>query len=212
MRELVETGRIAELEELRQTVSPELAALRPHARTRVEPARRDRRGARGPHRGRAARAAAAGRLREAPGVGPEAPRRGSSPRSSRPARRRRGPAHARAGPAALSARSRRRRSTASSPATRAAGSTGPGRLAVVVPAERPDEVRARFAALPEIVAMLDAGLGVSLDGIPVELVVAPPERLGTALVRATGSDGVRRRARAAARGPRPRSASTRSWA
>jgi DNA polymerase (family 10) len=35
--------------------------------------------------------------------------------------------------------------------------------------------------------MLGPDTGVSLDGVPVELVAAPPERLGTALVEATGS-------------------------
>jgi DNA polymerase (family 10) len=53
--------------------------------------------------------------------------------------------------------------------------------------ERPDEVRAAFSALPEIVALIDHDLGVSLDGTPVELVIARPELLGTALLRATGS-------------------------
>jgi DNA polymerase (family 10) len=65
----------------------------------------------------------------------------------------------------------------------------PQRLAVVVPSESPDDVRERFAALPEIVALLAPDVGVGLDGIPVELVAAAPRRLGTALVRATGSEG-----------------------
>src|SRR5206468_3480601 len=42
---------------------------------------------------------------------------------------------------------------------------------------------------PEIVAMLGPDTGVSLDGVPVELVVAAPGRVGTALVEATGSSG-----------------------
>jgi DNA polymerase (family 10) len=50
----------------------------------------------------------------------------------------------------------------------------------------------RFAALPEIVSVVerqaDRALGVTVEGVPVELVVAPPERLGTELLRATGSD------------------------
>jgi DNA polymerase (family 10) len=49
----------------------------------------------------------------------------------------------------------------------------------------------RFEALPQIVAVLERGgrraLGVTGEGVPVELVVAPPSRLGTELVRATGS-------------------------
>src|SRR5262249_52390071 len=43
----------------------------------------------------------------------------------------------------------------------------------------------------EIVALVDRddrrAVGVTVDGIPVELVVASPERFGTELVRATGS-------------------------
>ena len=60
------------------------------------------------------------------------------------------------------------------------------RLAVVVASEDPAAARERFAALPEIVALLDAETGITADGIPIELVVAPHEALGTALVRATG--------------------------
>jgi DNA polymerase (family 10) len=49
----------------------------------------------------------------------------------------------------------------------------------------------RFAALAQIVAVLEReerrAVGVTIDGVPIELVVAAPERLGTALVRATGS-------------------------
>ena len=50
---------------------------------------------------------------------------------------------------------------------------------------------ARFGELPEIVSVAErAGaraLGVTVDGVPVELVVAPPQELGSALLRATGS-------------------------
>ncbi len=50
----------------------------------------------------------------------------------------------------------------------------------------------RFETLPEIVAVVERGehraLGVTGDGVPVELVVAEPGRFGTELVRATGSE------------------------
>jgi DNA polymerase (family 10) len=62
----------------------------------------------------------------------------------------------------------------------------PAALAVVVAADDPSEARARFAALPEIVALLDDGTGITPEGALCELVVAPPAALGTALVRATG--------------------------
>jgi DNA polymerase (family X) len=52
-------------------------------------------------------------------------------------------------------------------------------------------VLARFAELPQIVALLEQesrrALGVTVEGVPVELVVAEPERFGTALARATGA-------------------------
>jgi DNA polymerase (family 10) len=64
-------------------------------------------------------------------------------------------------------------------------------LAVVCAAADPRPVLARFAELPQIVAMVEQGdrraVGVTVEGVPVELVVAEPERFGTALVRATGS-------------------------
>ncbi len=50
---------------------------------------------------------------------------------------------------------------------------------------------ARFAALPQIVAVVEQeerrAVGVTVEGVPLELVVPEPERFGTALVRATGS-------------------------
>jgi DNA polymerase (family X) len=49
----------------------------------------------------------------------------------------------------------------------------------------------RFAALPTIVSVLERGerraLGVTVEGVPVELVVAEPAQFGTELVRATGT-------------------------
>jgi DNA polymerase (family 10) len=64
-------------------------------------------------------------------------------------------------------------------------------------------VLARFAELPQIVALIDApedqkggppvdetarrSVGVTVEGVPVELVVAEPSRFGTELLRATGS-------------------------
>ena len=64
-------------------------------------------------------------------------------------------------------------------------------LAVVSAAADPRPLLARFIELPQIVAVLEQderrALGVTVDGVPVELVVAEPKRFGTALVRATGS-------------------------
>ena len=55
----------------------------------------------------------------------------------------------------------------------------------------PDSALARFEALPQIVAVIEQrgrrARGLTVEGVPVELVVAAPERFGTELVRATGS-------------------------
>jgi DNA polymerase (family 10) len=65
------------------------------------------------------------------------------------------------------------------------------RLAVVVPAADAAPVIERFASLPQVVAIVERGkrraLGVTVEGVPVELVVPHPSRFGTELVRATGS-------------------------
>jgi DNA polymerase (family 10) len=65
------------------------------------------------------------------------------------------------------------------------------RLAVVVPSSNPDEVLDRFGSLPLIVSVVDReprrALGVTVEGVPVEVVAAEPGRFGTELVRATGS-------------------------
>ena len=48
-----------------------------------------------------------------------------------------------------------------------------------------------FERLPQIVSVLERSaersVGVTAEGVPVEAVFAPPERFGTALLRATGS-------------------------
>jgi DNA polymerase (family 10) len=65
------------------------------------------------------------------------------------------------------------------------------RLAVVVPAADAAPGIERFASLPQVVAIVERGkrraLGVTVEGVPVELVVPHPSRFGTELVRATGS-------------------------
>ena len=65
-------------------------------------------------------------------------------------------------------------------------------LAVVRAASRPDAVLARFAELPQIVAVIEQGerhaVGVTVDGLPVRADASPsPTAFGTALMRATGS-------------------------
>jgi DNA polymerase (family 10) len=64
-------------------------------------------------------------------------------------------------------------------------------LAVVCGAQRPGPVLDRFEQLPQVVAAVEReerrAVGVTVEGVPVTLVVAEPSRFGTELIRATGS-------------------------
>ena len=128
-------------------------------------------------------AAAAGRLREVAGIGPKTEARIRA-------------SLAQVAPPAHLVRLNVARSTLAQVASQLGGvmagdprrwKDGCSWLAVAVPTTDPDSVRARFAALPEIVAMIAPDVGVTADGLPIELHLAPPESLGQALVRATGS-------------------------
>jgi DNA polymerase (family 10) len=189
LRELVETGEIAELAELERELAPGLVGLGRYlglgAKRSVEIAR-----ALGVHTADELReAAATGRLQAVPGIGPktearlvEALARGAEPRPQRGLLLSRawelvgGIATALDGEAAGDVR--RWRDSCEL-------------LAVVCAARDPSSVLARFAALPQIVAVVEQGgrraLGVTVEGVPVELIAAEPEHFGTAFVRATGS-------------------------
>jgi DNA polymerase (family 10) len=189
LRELVETGEIAELAELERELTPELVGLGRYlglsAKRSVEIAQslglrtasdfRD--------------AAAAGRLRDVPGVGPkreaqilEALAREGEPRPRQGLTLNRawelvgGVAAALDGAVAGDVR----RWCDSSEALR-----------VVRAAGRPAPVLAAFAGLPQIVAVLEQegrrAVGLTVEGVPLELLVPAPAAFGTALVRATGS-------------------------
>jgi DNA polymerase (family 10) len=189
LRELVETGEIAELAELERELSPGLVGLGRYlglgARRAIEIARALH--VRTPDELR--EAAAAGRLRAVPGIGPrteaqllEALAKAAEPRPQRGLLLNRawelvgGIADALGGDVAGDVR--RWRDSCE-------------RLSVVCAAPDPAAVLARFAELPQIVALIEQesrrALGVTVEGVPVELVVAEPERFGTALVRATGA-------------------------
>src|SRR5213079_2122397 len=62
---------------------------------------------------------------------------------------------------------------------------------VVCSSRRPCALLERFEVLPQIVAVVQhekrRALGVTVEGVPVELVVAQPERVGTEVGRATGA-------------------------
>ena len=70
-------------------------------------------------------------------------------------------------------------------------------------ADEPEPVLRPFEALPQIVAVVEReprrALGVTVEGVPVELVVAEPGALGHRARARDGLAGVRGRARAAAR-------------
>ena len=189
LRELVETGTIAELDELEREVAPALVGLGRYlgltAKRSIEIARAL--DVRTPDELR--EAAAGGRLRTVRGIGPktearllEALAREPEPRPQR---------------ALLLDRARELvRAIATALDGEAAGDVrrwrdACERLAVVCAAADPSAVLERFAALPQIVAVIEQArrraVGVTVDGVPVELVVAAPPAFGTALVRATGS-------------------------
>ena len=206
LRELVETGRIAELEELEREVEPELVALGRYLGL-------------GPQRlvaiGRALgirsadelRAAAeAGRLRDVPGVGPatEAKVLAALAREPQPARR------------GLT----RNRALALADAIAAPlGAVAAGELRRgcelvhrLVLVSRDADALERFVSQPEVVAVLERderhAVGVTVDGIPVELVAAAPDALRHRARPGDGYRRVRRGARAPAGRRRRRRTST----
>jgi DNA polymerase (family X) len=189
LRELVRTGDIAELAELERRLAPSLVGLGRYlglgAKRSVEIAQ-----ALGVRTAAELRAAAAeGRLRSVPGIGPkteaqilDALAREGEPRAPRalmlpPAWELvRGIATALGGEPAGDVRR---------------WQAACERLAVVCAAADASDVPARFAALPQIVAVVEEEerrvVGVTVEGVPIELIAAEPARFGTALVRATGS-------------------------
>ena len=188
LRELVETGEIAELRELERELVPGLVGLGRFlgltTKRSVEIARAL--GVRTPEEFRAA--VAAGRLRAVPGVGPktEARVRGGARARATPTQpgllldRARalvgaiasaldGEAGGRRAPVA-----RRVRAARGGLRGRRSG-VGAGPLRGAAADRRGDRARGRRAR------------GLTVEGVPVDLVVAAPERFGTELVRATGS-------------------------
>jgi DNA polymerase (family 10) len=189
LRELVETGTIAELAELERELAPGLIGLGRYlglgTKRAIEIARAlDVRTA-----DELREAIATGGLRDVPGVGPktEARLREALAREGEP-RPQRGLVLTRARELV--------HGIAAALDGEAAGDVRRWRdssehLAVVCAASDPLALLEHFAALPQIVAVIEqAGrraVGVTVEGVPIELVIAEPERFGTALVRATGS-------------------------
>jgi DNA polymerase (family 10) len=190
LRELVETGDIQELVELERELAPELIGL---GRLLGIGAKR------GVEIGRALgistldefrQAAEEGRLVEVPGIGPqterkliEALRAAERPRPPRGLLLNRAWALseliADTFGAEVAGDPRRFRDSSE-------------RLAVVACSDGPKPLLDEFERLPQIVTVLerssDRATGVTVEGVPVELVVAPLARFGTELLRATGSE------------------------
>ena len=189
LQELVETGDIAELRELEREVSPELAGVGRFLGVSVRRMLEIGRVLGVSTLDELREAAREGRLREVPGIGPETERklREALERQPQPAAPR---------PLLLHVSRPLVVSIAEALGGLAAGDPrrwrdASERLAVVVPSDDPAPVLEAFDSLPQIVAVVERGerraLGVTVEGVPVELVVAEQTRLGTELVRATGS-------------------------
>jgi DNA polymerase (family 10) len=188
LRELIETGAIAELAELERELAPDLIGLGRYlglgAKRSLELARSL--GVRTADEFR--EAAAAGRLRGARGVGAKTEARLLEGLAREPEPRRGlmlGRAIELVGSiasaldGAVAGDARRFRDSCE-------------RLALVCSSKHPEPLLDRFLGLPQIVARIERhrwrAIGVTVEGVPVELVVAPPERFGTELLRATGAE------------------------
>jgi DNA polymerase (family X) len=188
LRELVETGDLAELRELEAELAPELVGLGRLAgvsATRMAAIGRSLR-IRTVDELRAA--AKDGRLATVPGVGPRTAEKLQAallhPPRLRP-------------PRALLLN--RARALVGSIAEALGGEPAGDprrwkdaseRLAVVVCTRDPAAVLERLESLPQVVSVVeraaDRAVGVTVEGIPIEVVAARPERYGTELFRATG--------------------------
>ena len=188
LRELVETGRIAELDDLEREVQPELVGLGRFLGI-------------GPKRmveiGRALgvstadefrQAAREGRLTSVSGIGPQTEHRllERLEREGRPQKR--GMLLNRARALSEEIADALGGEVAGDPRRWADASFD---FAVVCAADEPSGVLDAFAGLPAIVSVLERddrrALGVTVEGVPVEVIVAEPESFGTELLRATGT-------------------------
>jgi DNA polymerase (family 10) len=190
LQELVETGRLREIEELEDRLQPGLVGLGRYLGVNPRQAAEIGRTLRVSTLDDLRAAAAEGRLREVPGIGPAREQRiiAALAGELRPSVEGRTPLLSRA------------RALLEGIATEVSGIAAgdvrrwcdqPRELAVVTWAPSPEPVLDTFAGLPDVVSVIERGersaVGVTVDGLPVELVVAEPGSFGTALVRATGS-------------------------
>jgi DNA polymerase (family X) len=204
LRELAELGDLAELRELEQSLSPELVGLGQLVGIGARRMREIGEAAGVRTAAELRTALAEGRLAGVPGVGPKTIEklRAGLERGGRPKPRR-------------GLLLNRAWSLAGDIADAVGGVVAgdPRRwrdscelFAVVTPAEEPERALEAFARLPQIVSVIARqerrALGVTVEGVPVELLAPSPARFGTALVEATGAD-----AYVTALGPLPDAAS-----
>jgi DNA polymerase (family X) len=190
LRELVETGELQELRELEERVSPDLIGV---GRMLGLSAKRsaqigDALGVRTLDELR--EAAEAGRLLDVPGIGPKTEQQLRAALAREPQEL--APARALLLNRALALEGEIAQALDADPAG------DPRRfrdrcehLAVVAAADNPAQTLQRFEELPQIVALVEReerrAVGVTVEGVAVELRVPAPPTAGTALVRATGS-------------------------
>ena len=187
LRELVTTGEIAELRDLQAELPPQLVSygrLHGVGTKRISSIARALEITTVPE---LEAAVAAGRLQDVPGIGP-ATEAQIAAALARPPQAQRGLTVTRS--RALS------REIAGALDGHAAGAARrfcelAFELCVVVASDPPTDAIDAFAALPQIMALLERAerraVGLTLDGVPIVLVVATDATLGTELVRATGS-------------------------
>ena len=195
--ELVETGRLAELDELEREVEPAARRARPPRRARPAADGRARPRARHPHRRRAAR----GRRGRAAARGARGSARRPSARSSRVSRTS-GRAAARPADQPRARASRRRSRASSTPRSQARCAAG-ATSCTSSPSSRaaPDAAGAARRRRRPLVAIVERerehrAVGVTVEGDPGRARRRSSRAsFGTELVRATGSRDVRRLAR-----------------
>jgi DNA polymerase (family X) len=186
--ELIDTGQIAELEELRRTARPELVGLgrmlgiAPRRMVEIAAAL----GVETPEDFK--HAARQGLLTRVPGIGPATERRILDRLDVSPSRPKRGLLLNRARAVVEEIAERLDGEPAGDPRRWAELSYD---LAVVAPAANPGPVLDAFGRLAQIVTVVEReerrALGVTVDGIPVTLHVPEPRRFGTALLRSSGA-------------------------
>ena len=188
LRELAETGSIAEVDELRRRARPDLVALgrllgiAPKRMLKIASVL----GAETPDDFR--RIAREGSLQRVPGIGPATERLILERLDSETGQPRRG----------LLLHAARDLVGGIAAALGGEMAGDPRRwadlsfdLAIVVPAARPAEVLDAFDRLPQIVTVVDradrSAVGVTVEGVPVALSIPEPTGFGTELVRRTGA-------------------------